>query len=71
VPEQNYVAKVLELDEVNGVGDVRFQVHFGACEVRPFAETAEGDGISVAALVSELGGYGFPTPARRPRPTRT
>jgi hypothetical protein len=31
--------------------------------VRPFAETGEGDGISIVALVSELAGYGFPAPA--------
>jgi hypothetical protein len=40
--------------------------------VRPFAETGEGDGISVVALVSEEAGYGFPTPApSQASPTNT
>lgn len=31
--------------------------------MRPFAETGEGDGISAVALVSEMAGNEFPTPA--------
>src|SRR3712207_2638761 len=66
VPEEKDVAEVLELDDVNDVGYVSLQVHFGASEVRPFAETGEGEGVGVVALVSELAGYWFPTPAPQP-----
>jgi hypothetical protein len=40
VPEQKDVAKVLELDEIDDLGDVGFSVYFGACEVRPFVQRA-------------------------------
>ena len=31
--------------------------------MRAFAETGEGEGVGVVALVSEVAGYGFPAPA--------
>jgi hypothetical protein len=41
-------------------------VHLGTVEVRPFAETGEGDGVGGVPLVSEAAGYGFIASAPQP-----
>jgi hypothetical protein len=63
VPEEHDLSEVLEFDEVHNVGYVGLQVDFGRGAVDPFAEPGEGDGVGVVALVSEVAGYGFPTPS--------
>ncbi len=45
--------EILELYEINHVGDMSFKVDFGACEVHSFAQASEGDGIGIVSLLSE------------------
>ena len=61
--------EILELDEIDHVGDVGFEVDLGRGEVHPFAQACEGDGIDVVPLLSEPAGYSPPTPAPEPTPT--
>jgi hypothetical protein len=67
--EHDVVVEILELYELDHVGDMGFEVDFGACEVHPFAQAGEGDGIDIVTLLSESTGDSLPTPA--PEPTTT
>jgi len=61
--------EILELDEIHHVGDMSFEIDFGACEVYPFAQTGEGGRIGIVPLLSEPTGDSLSTPA--PKPTTT
>lgn len=61
--------EILELYEVNHVGDVSFKVDFGACEVHSFAQAGEGDGIGIVSLLSESTADSLPTLAAEPTTT--
>jgi hypothetical protein len=58
--------EIFELDEIDHVGDMGFEVDLGRGEVHPFAQTGEGDGIGIVPLLSELAGDSLPTPAAEP-----
>ena len=58
--------EVLELDEVDHVGDVSLEVYFRTREVHPFAQAGEGDGVGVVPLLSQSAGDGLPAPAAEP-----
>jgi hypothetical protein len=69
VPQEHYIAEILELDEIDHVGDVGVEVDFGACEVHRFAQAGEGDGTGIVPLIPESTDDSLPTPA--PEPTTT
>ena len=69
MPEEHDVVEILELYEVNRVGDMRSEVDFGACEVHPLAKPGEGDGVGVVAVISQATGDPLPTLASQPSAT--
>jgi hypothetical protein len=69
VPEEHDVPQTLELEEVDHVGYVGFEVDLGTGEVHPFAEAGEAERINVMTLISEPAGDGPPTPASEPGAT--
>src|SRR5215212_3088085 len=72
VSQEHDVVKILELDQVDHVGDVGIEVDLRRGEVHSLAQAGEGEGVGIVSLLPEAPGYGLPAPApSQPPPTRT
>jgi hypothetical protein len=38
MPQEHNIVEILKLDEIDHVGDVSFEVNFGACQVHPLRD---------------------------------